>query len=664
MFPDRKVGPSDDPLEDDKRREGDHIDLLNPPSVEGLEPNVASDANYNSPSLLASADSQLDSQSEAFLASLRGVLVQAAQNHTDTSPPPSNFIFRALTDHFFSHYTPSDEQTSGALQKLTSSYTDACSDFTKRAVDAVKSRKLQGIEGRKNMKRPNINEPKAAMTALVSMKEKDEREKRLQRLGLPLNNFLDLEITNFEAFVVTLKIMVKMLLLTAFMAAVIGSYTYCISEVLAGTTLEKSAEEQYGFNNLTAFELLNKEGFDDVLHEERKKLSIMLTMPTSLGALWLALSACVTFNAAINGCGTYLKLALPGVVCVASVALYHSSGTGVLSGLGVAGIAMTGATGNVAAMVIELIDNKQSESGAYLVSLAGKRAEHLLRDDDTELKRVTTKQKLLLGLVSVAPSLFTFGVVMLYVTVIFWLFGLYDATAWQVSVTLLALGIKIVGNKRVVMLLSSGKLAAWVVDFQLFGYEYVTAVLLRVLQLSIPDENTAQMMALVGAFAEVTVRTYFFNSFMLDGMKKHVFEMDEDEKFKYAMRGKLRVGDGANDMIVEYLSSVVAAMFIVWLVPTGAFNFATNEEIQVKTVVNLMMYQLVPELFLDTYVTFMEIKGGLRMLHERMWSSKAGADPESKYWAHREIGDMFKSTVMKTGTSIAITGFVLMATLA
>jgi len=70
----------------------------------------------------------------------------------------------------------------------------------------------------------------------------------------------------------------------------------------------------------------------------------------------------------------------------------------------------------------------------------------------------------------------------------------------------------------------------WLTAFNLFAYEFATATLLRVLQLSIPNEHIAQLMSLFSTVAEVCVRVFFFN------------------RFKFAQRGKLRVVDGGGDV--------------------------------------------------------------------------------------------------------------------
>ena len=48
-----------------------------------------------------------------------------------------------------------------------------------------------------------------------------------------------------------------------------------------------------------------------------------------------------------------------------------------------------------------------------------------------------------------------------------------------------------------------GHLAPWLMDIELFTYEFVTALLLRLLQLSMPDFNMAMYFSLAGGIGEV-----------------------------------------------------------------------------------------------------------------------------------------------------------------
>jgi hypothetical protein len=156
----------------------------------------------------------------------------------------------------------------------------------------------------------------------------------------------------------------------------------------------------------------------------------------------------------------------------------------------------------------------------------------------------------------------------------------------------------------------------------LYGYEITTSILVRVLQLSIPDEDTAQKVGLTCAIVEVMVRIFFYNMFLKAGLKNPRMAAEE------------KVQDASNDMVVEYVSSITAGLLMVYLAPTGAFTFATNTAVSTKTIVTLCAYQIVPELFLDFYVTFV----------------------------HRG-GDLAKATLLKFIAMVSTVAFVLLACL-
>ena len=229
---------------------------------------------------------------------------------------------------------------------------------------------------------------------------------------------------------------------------------------------------------------------------------------------------------------------------------------------------------------------------------------------------------------------------------------------WKLLVTSLAWGIKVAGNK--IMLKLTDKMPMWLCDFQLYGYQYSTATILRILQLSIPDENTAQIVGLCSAVGEMAVRIYFFNSYLKRGLaNKH---MNKEETYKYAMHGKLRVQDASNDMVVEYMSAITAALYMLILSPTGAFSFASDADISTSSIIKLCAYQLVPELFIDFYCTFMEINNGIRALHESYWKADTGSEKDSKFWVKRR-GDLIRATIMKMCATVAIIAFTLAVSL-
>jgi hypothetical protein len=178
----------------------------------------------------------------------------------------------------------------------------------------------------------------------------------------------------------------------------------------------------------------------------------------------------------------------------------------------------------------------------------------------------------------------------------------------------------------------------------------------RVLQLSIPDPSTAQLVSLISAVGEMAARIFFYNLFLKGGLKQKT--MDAEQKRRYAFWGKLRVQDASNDMVVEYLSSITAGFLMIYLAPTGLFSFSTETLIPTKTILTLVAYQLVPELFIDFYVTGMECFSGLRALHETYWKLETGAIKDSNILAWR-IGDLPKATFMKFCGVVSVTTFVL-----
>jgi len=379
--------------------------------------------------------------------------------------------------------------------------------------------------------------------------------------------------------------------------------------------------------------------------------------------LWAGAFACVmslflVFHA-VNGARAHVLVWCTVAMVPVGVLVFVEVGGGIISSIGLAiwGVAIASIT--LTTFMLEFVNNQESDTGSYVERLAGKRADQYLADG-TEYKGMSLRKKLTIGLLGGLPSFFVLGMLMMYITVVLRGFSAYTSDLWKVFVTLLAFGIKVLGNKGMLKIAAGQR--PWMTDFNLFFYEFAFATLLRVLQLSIPNENIAQLMSLFSAVAEVCVRIFFFNRFTLAAMRTSPKDMTDEQRFKFAQRGKLRVVDGTNDMVVEYLSSLTAAMFILYLAPTGAFSFATSETIETAAVVKLLMYQLVPELFLDFYVTFIEVQGGLLTLHELYWDPSAGGDPNSKYRANR-MGDLLKSLSTKLVATIGITAFVLLATL-
>lgn len=159
----------------------------------------------------------------------------------------------------------------------------------------------------------------------------------------------------------------------------------------------------------------------------------------------------------------------------------------------------------------------ENEDGVMKGLVASRRAKALLGESD--FKKITgIKRAKLIFMISL-PVYFVFGVGLLYIIVVFTVFKAYDSNEWKVSVTLVAFGIKVARNK--VVLKFVGEHRPWMADLLLYVYEFATALLLRILQMSLPDEQTARLMGLFGAVAEVCVRIFFFNLYLKAGVHRN-----------------------------------------------------------------------------------------------------------------------------------------------
>ena len=206
----------------------------------------------------------------------------------------------------------------------------------------------------------------------------------------------------------------------------------------------------------------------------------------------------------------------------------------------------------------------------------------------------------------------------------------------------------------------AGKTDFWYADMMLYLNEFSTALLCRLLQLSMPNEDIAIIVSLVSGNLEVCVRVFYFLMFLNAGMKDVEWD-DEEGVYAYTMRAKFRVADAANDMMVEYHSAISAAMCIVDLQGTGAFSFATDTQIPAATIYKLVVIQIAPELFFDFFVTFCEIYGGLALVHNAHWNPMTGAKKHHRDYCAREWGDLPKATLLKVPAAAVFSGLALAA---
>ncbi|GMI30351.1 hypothetical protein TeGR_g822 [Tetraparma gracilis] len=481
--------------------------------------------------------------------------------------------------------------------------------------------------------------------AAAGQKEKDEYNER--QLDMDLNQFLDFGVTVAGGLAATVRHMFVMLMLVGLLAAVSWVLVWLTREVIV---------QGVSATNSTLEETTSGSGGEAEASEAGTEgTAVFLLVVAVMGSALVHVSGLKFLNA--QHMKSYLLQLMIVPLSTLPVVAYYMLGGERTNGIVLGTVFIATSCFQVSTVSYAYFTEHEADDGNAPISAAGKRAKHLLEHGE-EMRNMTHRQKLKFSILIALPNLFTYFVLMLLVVGIFALYDAYEHPGWKVAVTILALGIKVVGNKALLGLL--GTLPMWLVDWELYMYEMGTALVLRILQLSIPDQNTAQLVCLFGAVAEVSVRVFFYVNFLKGGLRNKTMTMEQLKK--YAKWGKIRVQDGSNDMVVEYMSSIIAGFFMIQLAPTGVFSFASETSVDSSTILTLMSYQLIPELFLDFFVTFTEVFGGLGKLHASYWSINTGSAPDSKYWAFR-MGDLFKSVVGKVLFTWFLTAFVLLVVL-
>jgi hypothetical protein len=223
------------------------------------------------------------------------------------------------------------------------------------------------------------------------------------------------------------------------------------------------------------------------------------------------------------------------------------------------------------------------------------------------------------------PQLMILGIGFVYVLGIFRLGDAAKAVAGgPEAVLLLALLVKMGGNKLQLLLLKNiPKVPLWISNVSVFYYEYFTALLVRMLLLSIPSESTAIYLSLLNAAQEMMTRAWFFVGYISTGGKQLAgLEGDNSRLHRaYVRRGQLRVLDGCNDAMVEYITLLGAAAIVGILPATETFDLPTDEKVSLGSLLRVLGVQIAAELAVDTFVFALEAKGGLVPLQLQHWKS-------------------------------------------
>jgi hypothetical protein len=217
-----------------------------------------------------------------------------------------------------------------------------------------------------------------------------------------------------------------------------------------------------------------------------------------------------------------------------------------------------------------------------------------------------------------------FGIAFVYILGIFRLGDAAKAVAGgPESVLLLALLVKLGGNKlQLLMLKNLPNVPLWISNFSVFAYEYATALLVRMLLLSIPSKSTAIYLSLFNAAVEMMTRAWFFVGYISTGGKQLAGLGGDNSTLHraYVRRGQLRVIAGCNDAMVEYMTMLGAAAVVGMLPATETFDLPT-EKVDLGSLLKVLGVQIAAELAVDTFVFALEAKGGLVPLQLQHWKS-------------------------------------------
>ena len=161
-------------------------------------------------------------------------------------------------------------------------------------------------------------------------------------------------------------------------------------------------------------------------------------------------AATLAFNAMHHKRG-YLRLTIPWVVAMALLFLYYNFVDSHINNISLGVAYCVGSGLIVGAMSYSIISELDADDSNAL-RLAMRRAAHSL-EHGTELKKKTKMQVLKLAMIMAIPSLFCLGVLMVLVILALGGYQLHDDILWKLFVVSCSLGIKIVGNKGLLMLM-------------------------------------------------------------------------------------------------------------------------------------------------------------------------------------------------------------------
>jgi hypothetical protein len=506
--------------------------------------------------------------------------------------------------------------------------------------------------------RRGATQPNNILDSLLELGERMDADKAAIKSGFKEGEEAHrFDITLKEALVQTTWNISTMLLISALLCFITAGLIYVFQSFLQGVSIRDAAVLQFGTNSTNKD--YGRVEFVDVHSVERERrtkqfLSVVCAFSWA-GNMAFCLFGLEKGVPMIFYSTFFLLMTLPAF----SPTVYYACG-GKSLGSGVLIVIMCVFSGACASLLAYIM----GKGIGNLMQLAVKSTRDKVASDNGEMVKVKTKktknQSLKTAVITALPVLFICVTVVVYTSLIFALYNAYGTDAWKAAISVFALLVKVTGNKVEIKLIEfvGDGLSVWIADAMLFAYEFSTALLCRVLQLSIPSQQIAQFMSVFGCILEMGVRVFFFNNYLKDGLRKGG-KWTEEEKVAYRKRGMLRAQDGNNDMVVEYLSCAAAVSILIYAVPTGALNLEASQAVDRSQLFSIVFFQVGPEVMLDFYCVFMEVFGGLGVFHSKYWDLHTGAKTTEGRW--RFFGNLLKSFVAKTFTTLMLTCLILLS---
>ena len=137
-------------------------------------------------------------------------------------------------------------------------------------------------------------------------------------------------------------------------------------------------------------------------------------------------------------------------------------------------------------------------------------------------KKATRLRALMRAFSDTMPFLLCYAFALIYVFGILSIYRATETTGAKMAVYLAGLAIKVLGNKlQLHLIFKRGTIPFWVTDIAVFLYEYVTALLCRLMLLAIPDEQTALLLSVLNCVLELMVRTWCYLGYIWASTVRH-----------------------------------------------------------------------------------------------------------------------------------------------